>query len=282
MPQSFRAFAVGMAAPAVAVLILLYGGLATRIAEASSGPALDAVFALYAEAAKKATHEHVWQSSIDDFVAADREHPPAPGGVVFVGSSSIRLWSSLESDLGASDIVKRGFGGSRMSDSAYFADRIVLPYRPRLVVVYAGDNDLAEGVKPQEVLASYIDLVRQVHEALPDTRVAFISIKPSPLREALMGLTLQTNKLIEEYSKGDRKLDYIDVYTKMLDSAGRPRTDLFNSDGLHLNRAGYAIWTTAIEERLALRTVAGDGRSTSLAKKTQAISPMATGGDLPI
>jgi lysophospholipase L1-like esterase len=271
-----------MAAPAAAALILLYGGLATRIAEASSGPALDAVFALYAEAAKKAMHENVWQSSIDDFVAADRQHPPAPGGVVFVGSSSIRLWSSLESDFATSNIVKRGFGGSRMSDSAYFADRIVLPYRPRLVVVYAGDNDLAEGVKPQDVLASYIDLVRQVHKALPETRVAFISIKPSPSREALMGLTRQTNKLVEDYSKGDPKLDYIDVYTKMLDSEGRPRMELFNADRLHLNKTGYAIWTAAINEQLALQTAAGDERPTALAKKAQATSPRATGAELPI
>ena len=227
------------------------------------GLALGAVSAAHAQAvrtsvpATSALHASIdsrWRASLDGFAALDREHAPAPGGVVFVGSSSIRLWNDLEREFGngsgTSGIVKRGFGGSRMADCARYVAQLVLPYKPRIVVVYAGDNDLAEGDTPQGVLQSYAEFVRQVREALPDTRIAYISIKPSPSREALMPQAIQANELIETYSKGDPKLAYIDIYTRMLDAKGRPRADLFLADALHLNAAGYAIWKSAIADHL--------------------------------
>ena len=170
--------------------------------------------------------------------------------MVFVGSSSIRLWNDLEREFGTTGIVKRGFGGSRMSDCARYVAQLVLPYKPRVVVVYAGDNDLAEGGTPQGVLASYTEFVNKVHEALPLTRVAYISIKPSPSREALMPAAIQTNELIASYTRRDPSLDYIDIYAKMLDANGHPRADLFLADSLHLNAAGYAIWKAEIADHL--------------------------------
>ena len=187
-----------------------------------------------------------WRASMEAFAESDRAHAPAPGGVVFVGSSSIRAWDSLESDFPASHVVKRGFGGSRLADSAYYADRLVLPYKPRQVVVYAGENDLANGATPENVLASFVSLAQQVHAARPETRVAFVSIKPSPSRQAQHDAVLRSNELIAAYTRSAPGLDYIDVHTPMLDRTGRPRADLFQADMLHLSPAGYAVWKNAI------------------------------------
>ena len=230
-----------------------------RTAVAVFGLAMGAVSPLHAQTLKNASLERResasatdarWRESLDGFAALDKAHAPAPGGVVFVGSSSIRLWNDLEREFGTEGIVKRGFGGSRLSDVARYAAQLVLPYKPRLVIVYAGDNDIAEGATPDEVLASYADFVDQVHAALPNTRIAYLSIKPSPSREAMMPAAIQANEKIEQWSKADPMLDYIDVYTRMLDAKGRPRADLFLGDSLHLNAAGYAIWKSAIAEHL--------------------------------
>jgi len=230
-----------------------------RTAVAVFGLALGAVSPLHAQTLRKtsievrqpgAPIEARWRESLEGFAASDRQSAPAPGGIVFVGSSSIRLWNDLEREFSTVTIVKRGFGGSRLSDCARYVAQLVLPYKPRLVVVYAGDNDLAEGATPQSVLASYAELVERVREALPETRIAYISIKPSPSREALMPVAVQANELIADYSKRQAGLEYIDVYTKMIDAQGRPRAELFLADALHLNAAGYALWKAAIADRL--------------------------------
>lgn len=191
-----------------------------------------------------------WRHLFENFASADRDHPPQPGGIVVVGSSSISGWGNLESQFARKNIVRRGLGGARMADIARHADRLILPYKPRLVVVYAGDNDLAEKVSPEGVLAAYADLVRQVERALPGTRIAFMSIKPSPARAALMPLIARTNDLVAGWSSNDPRLDYIDIYSRMLDADGEVRRDLFQADALHLNLAGYAIWHTAIATHL--------------------------------
>ena len=191
-----------------------------------------------------------WQESLEAFALADQAQAPQPGGVLFVGSSSIRLWSGLEAQFAGETIVKRGFGGSRMFDCAEYLERLVLPYKPRLVIVYAGDNDLAEGRTPQQVLASFSAFVEGVRRALPDTRIAYLSIKPSPLRSALMPQVVETNALVADYSRHTPNLDYIDIYSKMLDEQGRPRAELFQPDALHLNAQGYALWRTVIADHL--------------------------------
>lgn len=224
------------------------------------GLALGAAFGAHGQTARKAgparlhapaTVEERWRESLDAFSASDRDKAPHAGGVLFVGSSSIRLWADLESQFGAVPVVKRGFGGSRMSDCARYADRLVVAYQPRTVIVYAGDNDLAEGRTPQQVLESFQTFVERVHDELPDTRIAYLSIKPSPLRSALMPLATETNALIRAYSTTTPNLDFIDVYSKMLDARGQPRADLYLADALHLSPAGYAVWKSAIASHLA-------------------------------
>ena len=188
-----------------------------------------------------------WEASLEAFAAADRDHAPPPGGVVFVGSSSIRLWDNLETYFTAAPaVIKRGFGGSRMSDCARYLNRLVLPYKPRLVLVYAGDNDLAEGKLPEDVARSFALFVDGIHKELPATRIAYISIKPSPARVALLPRARAANQLIRQYVAHEKNVEFIDVFTPMLDSSGNPRAELFRADALHLNAEGYALWRKII------------------------------------
>lgn len=189
----------------------------------------------------------LWDAPLAAFAAADDKRAPPPNGVLFVGSSSIRLWDGLETDFAALPVViKRGFGGSRLSDCVHYLDRLVVRYRPRLVLVYAGDNDLAEGKTAAEVLRQYEAFVQGVHAALPETRIAFISIKPSPARAALLPEIRRANALVEQYAAAHSGVAYVDVYTPMLAADGNPRSELFRPDALHLNSTGYALWKSVI------------------------------------
>jgi lysophospholipase L1-like esterase len=200
-----------------------------------------------AESSAASVEDTRWEDSIAAFVAADHVKAPPPGGVVFIGSSSIRLWDDVESQFNAPPvIIKRGFGGATMSACARYLDRIVVPYKPRLILVYAGDNDLAEGREPREVLNHFVRFVETVHKTLPATRIAYISIKPSPARAALIPKMREANQLIREFIAASDHLDFIDVFTSMLDATGQPRAELFKTDALHLNSAGYKLWKTII------------------------------------
>jgi lysophospholipase L1-like esterase len=187
-----------------------------------------------------------WEPEIQRFEAADRVNPPRPGAAVFVGSSSIRMWETLEADFSGLPVLNRGFGGSELSDAIRFADRIVIRYNPRVVVLYAGDNDLAAGKTPAEVFEDFRSFVAIVRRTLPETRIAFVAIKPSLARLNIMDRARETNQLIRDYARGDDRLAYVDVFTPMLDAAGRPRQELFLEDGLHMNARGYAIWRDLI------------------------------------
>lgn len=187
-----------------------------------------------------------WEPDILRFEAADRISPPGPGALVFVGSSSIRMWETLEADFPGLPVLNRGFGGSELSDVVQFAERIIVPYRPRVVVVYAGDNDLAAGETPTQVFEDFRSLVAIVRPKLPEARIAFVAIKPSLARLTIMGKARETNQLIRDYARGDDKITYVDVFTPMLDENGQPRRELFLEDGLHMNAGGYAIWRDLI------------------------------------
>lgn len=190
--------------------------------------------------------QNQWEPDIQRFEAADRANPPGPGSNVFVGSSSIRMWQTLETDFPGLRVLNRGFGGSVLSDVVQFADRIVVPYRPRVVILYAGDNDLAAGKTPEQVFRDFQSFVAIVRRDLPETRVAFVAIKPSLARLNIMDKARETNQMIRDYMRGDDKLTYVDVFTPMLAASGQPRRDLFLEDGLHMNAAGYAIWRDLI------------------------------------
>jgi lysophospholipase L1-like esterase len=197
--------------------------------------------------ASVATPASPWDDTFASFAAADRATPPPEGGVLFVGSSSIRMWSGLEKQFGVERVVlKRGFGGSKLSDCVKNLQRLVIRYHPRTVLVYAGDNDLAAGGSPDDVLRRFAAFVEGVHKELPDTRIDFISIKPSPRRAALLPVIRETNALIRDYVATRPGLAFIDVFTPMLDADGNPRGELFLADALHLNPDGYALWKSVI------------------------------------
>lgn len=187
-----------------------------------------------------------WEKDIQKFERSDRAHPPAKGGVVFVGSSSIRMWKTLADDFPHTPTVRRGFGGSQMADALYYADRIVLPYEPSRVVVYEGDNDLAAGKSPKRVLADYRALVKKIHAKLPKAKIGFIAIKPSLARWKMVDKIEKANALIKNYSAADDRLVYLDIFAPMLNAEGTPRKELFLDDGLHMNANGYAVWTKVL------------------------------------
>lgn len=165
--------------------------------------------------------------------------------VVFIGSSSFAYWKTMTADLAPLPVLNRGFGGSTLPEVNYYANRILLPYRPKIIVVYAGENDLNVGPRPQtpeQVLASFKTFAGLVHRQLPKTLIYFISMKPSPSRWANWPVTQQGNQLIAAYIKTDKRLRFIDVRPAMLATNGRPRPDLFRPDSLHMNARGYALW----------------------------------------
>ncbi len=187
-----------------------------------------------------------WAKDIDQFAAADAVHRPPAGVVVFVGSSSIRMWASLAQDFPDIATVNRGFGGSELADSVFYADRIVIPYEPRIVVVYAGENDLTAGKTPETVLADFRAFRAKVHAPLPKTRVLFLAIKESPSRARVRAQVQAANRLIAADCAADPRCTFVDVATPLLDAAGNYRPELFRDDQLHLKPAGYAIWTKVL------------------------------------
>jgi lysophospholipase L1-like esterase len=188
-----------------------------------------------------------WEAEIQAFEAEAEADLPPDGAVLFVGSSSIRMWTTLADDFPSVPVINRGFGGSEIADAIRFADRIVLPYEPRIVLLYAGDNDIANGKSAPEVLADVQRFVDLVHESLPETRIAFIAIKPSIARWKLVDEMETANNLVREYAAAaNDRVEYIDIFTPMLGEDGRPRQELFMEDGLHLNDEGYALWRQVV------------------------------------
>lgn len=197
------------------------------------------------------------EDEIRAFEAADAANPPPSNVIPFVGSSSFNMWSGLAAAFPNHPVLNRGFGGSQMSDVLSYFDRIVTKYHPPLVVVYEGDNDLAAGKSVAQVFADYSNFVWRVQQQLPGTDIAFLSVKPSPSRASLLTQMAQLNALIQGMADG-RHIRYIDIYTPMLDGSGQPRPELFGSDMLHMNAAGYTLWTAIIGPVLdAWTTTAG-------------------------
>jgi lysophospholipase L1-like esterase len=185
-----------------------------------------------------------WEPEIRAFENRDRTNPPPQHAVLFIGSSAIRKWTALAKDFPGVQVVNRGFGGSEIRDSTYFADRIIFPYHPQAIVFFAGANDLAAGMSPDEVVAEYKQFIATVHAKLPDTSIIYISIDPSPCRWRNKDNIMETNRRIAAM-KGDH-LEFVDILSPMLDANGNPRKDLFLKDNLHPNEKGYRIWASRI------------------------------------
>ena len=197
-----------------------------------------------------ATHDSSrWEKDIRAFEASDLTNRPPAGCILFVGSSSIRLWKSLAADFPGLPVVNRGFGGSQLADAVNFADRIILPYRPRQVVIYAGGNDLNAGKDPDLVYGDFVALARRIRAELPRTRIAYIASAPNPARWAQVEKVKRLNQLVEAYCRR-QGMDFINVFPLMLGPDGLPKPDIFVADRLHMNEKGYAIWKEAVAPHL--------------------------------
>jgi lysophospholipase L1-like esterase len=215
-------------------LLLAFLSLATcaRAAEPAAAPAADK-----------------WEKAIAAFEAEDQASPPPASAVLFVGSSSIRLWDLKKSfpDLPA---INRGFGGSQMADAVKHASRIVTPYKPRAIVLYEGDNDLNAKKSPAQVAADFDAFLKVVRAELPTTPVLAIGCKPSPARWKLIEQQRELNRLLAERCQQDGHATFIDIERPMLNADGQPRAELFREDKLHMNDAGYEVWTTLLQPLL--------------------------------
>ncbi len=193
-----------------------------------------------------------FHSEIQQFKKEDSIHFPPKHAILFLGSSSFRKWEDVQKYFPDYKIINRGFGGSTIPDAIYYADQIVFPYQPKQVVIYEGDNDLASSDKitADSVLNRFEKLFSLLRKNLPNTSIAFVSIKPSPSREKLMPEMEEANSLIKKFLKDKKNAAFIDVYHAMLNKDGTPNKSLFIADELHMNAKGYAIWKRIIQPYL--------------------------------
>jgi lysophospholipase L1-like esterase len=227
-----------------------------------------------AQAQVKATEAaRDWEPTIHKFEESDKANPPKPGGIVFTGSSSIVKWTTLAEDMKPLEIINRGFGGSQYTDVDQYTKRIVNVYRPRAVVVYAGDNDLAANSPktPESVANDVKRFVQIVHSDLPDTWVYVMAIKPSKLRWDQWSQMKAANQMIQDFCKTQHRVQYIDVATPMFAPDGGLPADLFVADGLHPTPKLYAMWTTIIKPIL-LKRFGPDAKSSRIDRRSNRLA----------
>ena len=182
-----------------------------------------------------------WEKDVAAFEAADRTNPPPKDATLFVGSSTIVRWTTLQEDFPNQRVINRGFGGNQIVDSTHFADRMIVPYRPRRIFLRAGGNDLHAGKSPEQVFQDFKDFVATIHAKLPNTEIVYISLAPSIARWEEREATKKLNALVEDYVKKGRRLKYIETYDTTLDAKGQPRPELFVEDKLHFSPEGYKL-----------------------------------------
>lgn len=176
------------------------------------------------------------------------QQPDITDPVIFYGSSSFRMWTSVREDLKNNDILNMGFGGSTLEACDYYFEELLLSKSPKAMVVYAGDNDLGEGQLPEQIYNSFLSILDKVQKYFPSIPLAFVSIKPSPSKDNIQDRIERANALIEAKIKELSNVYYIDIYNPMLDKKGNSRPDFFVEDMLHMNKNGYKVWTDVISQ----------------------------------
>lgn len=188
-----------------------------------------------------------WENEVRKFEAEDQAHPPPKGAILGIGSSSMRFWhGTIDRDLAHLTVLHRGFGGSNMNDVLTYMDRIVLPYQPRAILLYEGDNDIKQGVSAETFRDTFDAFRKAVHEKLPETRIYVIAIKPSPSRWSIWPEMNKGNELVKALCETDDRLHFFDIASPMMGEDGKPSPGYFIKDMLHMNETGYAVWTKVI------------------------------------
>ena len=187
-----------------------------------------------------------WEETIRTFEEQDAENPVAPGAILFVGSSSIAKWQNVSDYFPDHQIINRGFGGSEFSDLLYYADRVIDPYQPSKIFIYEGDNDIANGEQPKEILREAQQLREMIRHQLGATPIVFISPKPSLARWELKDQYEQLNAMLKKYADQEKNTEFADVWTPAIGQDGRVVDHIFLEDSLHMNAAGYEIWQKAL------------------------------------
>jgi hypothetical protein len=191
-----------------------------------------------------------FESEINEFLKQDSVSFPLPGAHLFTGSSTIRKWASLQNDFNGITVIQRGFGGSTVKALNYYADRIVFPYKPATIVVYEGDNDLAQGMAPGEFISLCDTFIGKVRAALPGTTIYFMSVKPSFARKQLISVQDETNRHLKKLAKKRKRTEFMDIRQLMYDREGKLRRDFFEADSLHVNRKCYSVWAGYMKTKM--------------------------------
>lgn len=195
--------------------------------------------------------ERPFAGEIKAFKEADRLQQPPANAIVFVGSSSFRMWKDVQEDFPGRTIINRGFGGSSLPHVIDYLDEIVIPYKPKQVVIYCGENDfMSDTVTSEIVFERFKTLFARLRQQLPRADIVYVSMKPSPSRQHLMDEMAKANASIEAFLKQKPRAVFVDIWDDMLDHEGRPRKELFLDDMLHMNEKGYAIWQKALDPHL--------------------------------
>lgn len=192
-----------------------------------------------------------WEKEIAAFERMDRVSPPPKGAVLFIGSSTIKRWKTLDKDFPTTRVINRGFGGSQIVDATHFAERIIFPYEPRMVLLRSGGNDIHAGKSAEQVFADFKEFAAKVHTKLPKTQIVFISLCPAPVRWTEKDANKALNKMVEQYAKDKRYLTYIEAYDMSLSPDGQVRPELFVEDKLHFNAEGYKLLADRVRPVLA-------------------------------
>jgi lysophospholipase L1-like esterase len=191
-----------------------------------------------------------WEKEIAAYEAMDRTNPPPKGGILFIGSSTIRLWKTLAKDFPDHRVINRGFGGSQIVDAVHFAERIIFPYEPKMILLRAGGNDIWAGKSPEQGFSEFKEFVTKIHAKLPETEIVFISWCPTVARWKQAEKEKTLNTLVQNFAQQTPRVKYIETYTMSLGPDGQPRPELFVADKLHFNAAGYKLLAELVRPHL--------------------------------
>lgn len=199
-------------------------------------------------AQQKLTQRQKWEAKIQRYERMDSINPPTENSILFVGSSSIENWKSIESDFSDKPIVSRGVSGTKTIDIYEYFDRLIMPYQPKQIFLYVGDNDLGYGWKPEEILEQFKKLFFAIRAEKTEAEIVYISIKPFPKRADRLEPTVKTNSLIKDFLESQKNVAYADVYSPMINEEGKLNPDNYMEDGRHLSSSGYKIWKEIVSK----------------------------------